>query len=559
MTAWALIRRLGLVAVAAAALGSPAAAAPVPKPAAPAPAQLREAAEKAEKAGDWEAAFNAYCLLFVADRGTPEVRERLNAALRHVQQLRRHRDPGYRQFVAGLTPDGALDLFAEVVQKVPGMYADRDRATAQHLWAAAVEELARALARPAFRQAFLADPRTDRVDAFRDALRADWARRPVADHQAARAALRRLVAAAQEHFGLKAPAVLAVEAAHGACAGLDEYTIFLAPTPPAEGSPVAELAASGLYLGTEKGAVVVQGIAPNSWAALTYPNVRRGDRVVRINGQPTDAGGLVAAAQALRSPADGAHVLDIRGPEDDTKFQARVPTAVPSVYGTHMRPGLPVGYTRIGTFQPDTPRELDAALAALKSAGARAAVIDLRGNHGGSFLAGVETARRLLPTGVIVTTQGQAAEVANQVYSSSTGVAAHDIPLVLLIDAETASAAEVLAAALKDNGRATLVGMPTFGKGTVQYPLRLVTLDETDPATGRKVSKTGTVRVTIARLVAPTSGPISGVGVGPHVVEPNPDLQLELAAEKAEELSTGAMPLPGPPPMPSPTLAVGPS
>jgi C-terminal peptidase prc len=548
MTAWATTRRLGLAALLAAALGGPAAAAPVPKPGTPTPAQIREAAEKAEKDGAWEEAFNAYCLLFVAERGTPEVRERLNAALRRVQQLRRHRDPGYGQFVAGLTADGGLDLFAEVVQKVPGVYADRDKATPQHLWAAAVEELDRALGSMTFRQAFLIDPRPERVEPFRAALRAQWAKRPVADYKEARAALRRLGAHAQDYFALKAPAALAVEAASGACSGLDEYTVFIAPTPGAEPSPVAELAASGLYLGVSKDALVVQGIAPNSWVALTYPQLRRGDRVVRVNGRPTDSGGLSAAAAALRTPTDGTHLLDVRGAGDDAKFQARVPTAVPSVYGTRLLPDRPVGYTRIGAFQPSTPRDLDDALAALKGAGARAAVIDLRGNHGGSFLAAVETARRLLPAGVIVTTQGQSAEVSNQVYTSSTGMAAHDIPLVLLIDAETASAAEVLAAALKDNSRATLVGMPSFGKGTVQYPLRLVALDEVDPATGRRVSKTGVVRVTIARLIAPTSGPITGAGVGPHLVEADPTLQLELAAEKAEELSSGpSMP---PPPMP---------
>lgn len=207
-----------------------------------------------------------------------------------------------------------------------------------------------------------------------------------------------------------------------------------------------------------------------------------------------------------------------------------------------MIPDKPVGYTRIGHFQSSTPRELDEAIVTLRDSVVRAIVLDLRGNHGGSFLVGVETARRLLPAGLIVTTQGQVSEVANQAFTSASGMSAHDIPVVLLIDAETASAAEVLAAALKDNNRATLVGMSSFGKGTVQYPLRLVTLDDIDPATGKKVSKSGTVRVTIAKLIAPTSGPITGIGVSPHFLEADPNLQLELAAEKAEELGTGQMP-----------------
>ncbi|QEG28862.1 Tail-specific protease precursor [Gemmata obscuriglobus] len=562
MTAWASIRRLlaaGTLAFAAFAIPLPASGAPEPRPVRPSkptPTQLRELAEKAEKTGDWEAAFNNYCLLFVADRSALDVREKLNTALRHTQQLRRHRDPAFQQFVTGMPLDGGLDLLAEVFQKLPGMYADRDKATAQNLWAHAIRELDRAFGSPAFKQAFLDNPRSDKVDQFRAQLREHWARRPIADHKEARSGMRRLIAVAQDHFTLKAPAALAVEAASGACSGLDEYTVFLTPATGTEANAVPDLAAAGLYLGAIHDAVVIEGVTPNSWFALTYPHVRRGDRVVRANNRTIDPVTLPAVAGALRAPIEGAHHLDLRGAEDDAKIQVRIPVTIPSVYGTRMLPDKPVGYTRIGHFQASTPRDLDEALNALKTAGARAAVIDLRGNHGGSFLAAVETARRLLPTGLIVTTQGQVGEVANRAFSSVTGMAAHDVPIVLLIDAETASAAEVLAAALKDNNRATLVGVPSFGKGSVQYPLRLVTLDDVEPGSGKsgKAPKAGTVRVTIARLIAPTSGPITGTGVGPHLVEADPVLQLELAAEKAEEL--GHMP-PGTP-LPSPGAPMSP-
>src|SRR5262249_16365386 len=151
------------------------------------------------------------------------------------------------------------------------------------------------------------------------------------------------------------------------------------------------------------------------------------------------------------------------------------------------RPDRPIGYARIGSFQPTTPHELDEAIVALKADGAEAIIFDLRGNHGGSFLAAVDTAPRLLPAGLIVKTHGAVSDVANQTFSSSTGMGAHNIPIVLLIDAETASAAEVLAAALKDNDRAKIVGIPSFGKGSVQYPMTL-----------EKINKSGTVRVTIA-------------------------------------------------------------
>ncbi len=536
MTAWATIRRFGLAIAFLGAIALPSSAAD-PRPAKPTPAQYREIAEKAEKAGDWETAFNAYCHLFVADRNQPDLREKLNTALRYVQQLRRHRESSFQQFAGGMTLTSGLDLFAEVVQRVPGVFVERNKATPQHLWASAIEELDRALGDPAFLEAFFDNPRADKVADFRTALRRDWAKRTISNYTDARFALRQLIATAQDALPVRAPSALAVEAACGACSGLDEYTVFLTPNVPgADAAAGPDLSAAGLYLGATKDGVVIQGIVPNSWFKLSYPEVERGARVAKINDRVMDGPGLAGAADALRAPGpDGFHVLEVRPAGGADPVFVRIPAVVPTVYGTKLLNPKEIGYARIGSFAPTTPRELDAAIGQLKMEGARVIVLDLRGNHGGSFLAGVDTARRLLPSGLIVTTQGQASEVNNQVFSSMSGMSAHDVPLILLIDAETASAAEVVAAALKDNDRAKLVGMPTFGKGTVQYPLRLITLDEIDP-TGKRVNRTGTVRVTIAKLIAPRSGPLSGLGVTPDFLEADFAQQLELAIEKAIEL-----------------------
>lgn len=552
MTSWATTRRFGVAAalawsvfalpsIAANPPAAPATAAPA-KPAKPTPAQLREIAEKAEKAGDWEAAFNAYCHLFVAERNSPELREKLNTTLRRVQQVRRHRDPGFQQFVGAMQLGGGLDLFSEVVLRVPTIYVERERATPQNLWTHGVEELDRALGSQAFRQAFLDNPRADKVDAFRAVLRRDWAKREIADHKEARAALRQLIAAAQDAFPVRVPAALAIECACGACSGLDEYTVFLTPNQPgAEAAAIPDLSAVGLYFGATKDGIVVQAVAPGSWAAH-HTALRRGDRIQKVNGR--DATNFAKAAEALRHPINGFQQLELPATRDNPAATVRIPLVVPTVFGTKIvNPAAveKIGFARIGGFSPTTPRELDDAINFLKAEGAQAVVLDLRGNHGGSFLAGVEVARRLLPGGLIVTTQGQTPEVNNQVFSSMSGMSAHDIPLVMLIDAETASAAEVLAAALKDNDRAKLVGMPSFGKGTVQYPLRLMTLDDVDPS-GRKVSKTGTVRVTIAKLIAPRGGPINGLGVTPDFLEADYAQQFDLAVEKAiEQLSMSMM------------------
>src|SRR5207248_2192827 len=128
-----------------------------------------------------------------------DVRDKLNTALRRTQQLRRHRDPQFEQYARTTTVSDALNLFAEVVTKVPVLYADRDRATPQFLWENGIEELARALANPVFRQTFLDSAPAEKVEAFRGTLRF-WARQPVTDAKAARVALRKLVTAAQDAF-----------------------------------------------------------------------------------------------------------------------------------------------------------------------------------------------------------------------------------------------------------------------------------------------------------------------------------------------------------------------
>lgn len=529
---------------------------PSPKDARPTAAQLRATAVAAEKAGDWEAAFSAYCHLFVADRDAPDVREKLNVALRRTQQLRRHADRQFRQYVATTTVPSALDLAEEVFTKVPVLYVDRERATPQRLWENGIEELSWALANPVFRRAFFDDPEADKVETFRKGLRY-WAKQPVADARSGRIALRKLTSAAKDSFGTRPLPALVLEVVCGSCGGLDEYTIFLNPAQlnPDSLSASTDLSAQGVYLQIADGKLLVAGVAAGSYTAHHVPQLAKGDQVVVLNGRSMSGATLEAVAEALRQPVDGFHILEL-APADPESLAVvvQLPLAVPTVYAEGITPqNRTIGYVRVGSFGATTPRELDDAINRLKGAGARALVLDLRGNAGGSFVAAVDAAKRFLPSGLIVTTQGQAAEVDNVPFHSDSGMTAHDIPLVVLVDAETASAAEVFAAALKDHNRAPLVGTPTFGKGAIQYPLRLAALDELDENGKPKTNRTGGVRLTIARLIAPRGGPISGVGVSPHVVEPDPTRQLELAILRAGELSP--RPLSSMPPMmPAPVM-----
>jgi len=516
-----------------------AASAPAPKSVKPTAAQVRATAEAAEKAGDWEAAFTAYCHLFVLDRTASGVRDKLNFALRRSQQLRRHRDPQFQQYVNTTSIAGALDLFEEVFTRVPVLFADRDRARPQLLWESGIGELERALANPVFHQAFLDNPSSEKIESFCRGLRF-WMRESIADARSARVMLRKLVSTARESLGTRPLSAIVLEVVCGSCGGLDEYTVFLNPAQlnPDSLSAVPDLSAQGIYLNILEGKLFVAGIAAGSWTAHHAIQLHKGDQIVSVNGRSMAAPTMAVVAEALRHPAEGFHMLEVVPDEPESlSIFIHIPVTTPTVFAEGLTPqNRTVGYARIGGFSAATPRELDEAIARLKGAGARALVLDLRGNVGGSFLAGVDTAKRLLPAGLIVTTQGQSAEVDNVPYTSDSGMTAHEIPLVVLVDAETASAAEVFAAAMKDNNRAPLIGMPTFGKGTIQYSMRLLSLDELDEFGKPKSNKSGGVRLTIARLIAPRGGPINGVGISPDVVEADPTRQIELAVIRAGEL-----------------------
>ena len=279
------------------------------------------------------------------------------------------------------------------------------------------------------------------------------------------------------------------------------------------------------------GLLAVDAVQPGSWISFHAPHVTKGIGILKVNGRRITGPAVLDAA--LQSPVGGIVELELSEAARPEETVVRLPLQLPTVWHRVVGSKDGIGYIRIGEFQATTPRDLDLALNALRMQDVRSIVLDLRGNRGGSFTAAVEVAKRFLPAGLIVTTQGQVGEVADRVFSSDFGMRANELPLVVLIDSETASAAEVVAAAIRDNqqrqGRAVLVGMPTFGKGTIQYPLKLAAGEDSD-------GKSGTVRVTIARLIAPNGTAINGTGITPEFLVPDAARQWEVAIERAIEM-----------------------
>jgi len=157
-------------------------------------------------------------------------------------------------------------------------------------------------------------------------------------------------------------------------------------------------------------------------------------------------------------------------------------------------------------FQETTAAELDAALARLKSQGMKSLVWDLRGNPGGLLPASVEVLDRFISDGVLVSTRGRTPD--QNVTFRAHGSAVCTVPLVLLVDGDSASASEIVAGAIRDHNRGTIVGRTTYGKWSVQSIFR--------------VRSSAGLRLTTAKFYSPRGENLSKRGVEPDVALPEP-------------------------------------
>ncbi len=198
--------------------------------------------------------------------------------------------------------------------------------------------------------------------------------------------------------------------------------------------------------------------------------VRVGDLIVGIDGVPVPIPFTTDLLKRdLSTDQRNEYVLEVLGLDGRLRSLEVEPASVvnPTVRHAHIAdPELGVGYISVTSFSHETALEFTDAFQELEDRGMRALVIDLRGNLGGVLSASVDIARRFIAEGVIVSTEGSGPP---EVRSARSDMAVSvGFPLVVLVDGNSASASEVLAAALQEHRAAVLVGGPTFGKGLVQ-------------------------------------------------------------------------------------------
>lgn len=296
-------------------------------------------------------------------------------------------------------------------------------------------------------------------------------------------------------------------AIRGLLAGLDPHSEYL------DRKQIDDLTedTTGSYNGLGIEVVQVEGtlkvVAPIDDSPAERAGIKAGDTIVRIDGKTVQSDDLDGAVGRLRGKVGSEITLSVvhEGAIDpvDVKLKREV-IRVASVRGRLLEPGY--AYVRLSQFQADTGAQLHKRIDRLQKdnkAPLQGMVLDLRSNPGGLLTSAVEVSDIFLNDGIIVTTKGRLKE-ADLSFHAAPGDALNGAPLVVLVDNGTASAAEIVAGALKDNHRALLMGRRTFGKGSVQTVLPL----DADHA----------VKLTTARYYTPSGASIQAAGIQPDIV-----------------------------------------
>ena len=308
------------------------------------------------------------------------------------------------------------------------------------------------------------------------------------------------------------------EMTYGAIRGVlslldDRYTAFLDPQQAAQWSASIHGSFEGIGALVDEwpdGGVLI--IEPFEGQPAWEAGLRRGDVILAVDDQEVTERSLSEAISLIRGPKGTTARLLILRPGEPELFEVevvrdriRIPVVKSEMLEGH------IAYLRLMEFTAKAPGEVKTALQALLILQPKGLIFDLRGNPGGLLASAVEVASFFVEGDILIERAGDGEE---QHYPAKGQPLIGDVPLVVLVNGGSASASEIVAGAIQDNGRGLLVGEQTFGKGSVQMPQTL--------------SDGSMLRMTISRWFTPNGRAIHGEGLAPSVV-------VEFRPEDAEE------------------------
>jgi len=303
------------------------------------------------------------------------------------------------------------------------------------------------------------------------------------------------------------------ELSRGAIEGMlealgDPYTSYLESYQVAWSDLEGSFEGIGAIVSMEDGELTV--VSPIAGGPAERQGVRAGDKILEVDGEPTSEMNLMEAVLKVRGDKGTTVTLLILHQGETTPVAieiVREEIKLDSVYLDMLADDI--AHIRITHFAERTPVELTSALNSALQSDAWGIILDLRGNPGGLLDVVVDVADEFLDGGIILYAADGEGDIIEDFPASSGGLAT-DLPLIVLVDGGSASGSEVLAGALRDHERATLIGTITYGKGSVNIL--------------HELSDGSALYVTTARWLTPDLHLIEGVGL-------TPDIEVEITAE----------------------------
>lgn len=443
----------------------------------------------------------------------------------------RYQDPKMLSFLASTNMRQMTSLYLEVSQTIdtrhvaPTSYEDRTDA--------GLQGLLRALHNPEFLKAAQAQGSDQNLQSGIASIQEIVGAQPARSVEESLGTLQYAADTLNRQLGIRRE-IVALEFMNSVLDSLDKYSSFLpervgsgsgaeldsTPVRTAEITQSAGLEEKIVGIGIEmkkhdQGALIV-GTVENSPAAEA--GLQRGDLLVRIGSQSLDGLSLNQIAELVAGPAGSTVEIQIdRGGQRLGGTLERRQVYVSSVSGASMVDSKnKVGYFKLKQFSESSAEDLEKAMWSLYNSGMDSMILDLRGNPGGLLTEAIEVSDLFLPSGVIVSTKGRTSS--DNTLENAKRSHTWSLPLVVLVDENSASASEIFAAAIQDNGRGVVVGRNTYGKGTVQTHFPLTTAS-------------GVLKLTTAKFYAPSGREMAGVGVRPDytVAKSNEDTARSLS------------------------------
>jgi len=417
--------------------------------------------------------------------------------------IRRYSDRSFLRTLEAISPQEALALYNDVLGKIQAHYVDTF--TWKDLVERGVTDLEVALTEGVFVNRYLAGVPSAKLAAFRQSLRELMAQQQTPTRTAAWEAVRAAAELGHQQLGLP-PTVVILEYLCGLTNTLDPYSAFLTPSQLEEIYSQIEgnFVGLGVELKAEGGSLRIIRVVPGSPAQEN--GLRAGDQILAVGSQSTAGLTTEQAADLLQGPEGSTVELTVQTPGQPPRRLAirRRRVEIPSIEQARMADQeAGVAYVKLTCFQKTTARDLESVLWDLYRQGMRSLIVDVRGNPGGLLSTAVEVADKFIDQGVIVSTRGRSPQEDFTYTAHAAGT--WRVPLVVLVDQESASAAEIFAGAIRDHRRGTLVGSRTYGKGSVQgiFPLHYA-------GTG--------IRLTTARFYSPNGQCFNRIGLEPDIV-----------------------------------------